>query len=147
MALEAGEVDTPSARFYNKSFANIGVHVRPGACLALRDETGGTDVDVTISGRHVDVSDAMKQYARERVEKFERFSPHLMRAQVTLSIEGERHQAEVIGVIRSKTDVVAKHESHDMYLSIDNAVAKAEKQLHKLEERFHSRREAPPQEE
>lgn len=96
-------------------------------------------MEVTISGRHVDVTDAMRRYARERVARLERFSPHLMRAQVTLAIEGDRHWAEVIGTVRSKGEAVAKHESHDMYLSVDQAVSKVEKQLHKLEHRFRFR--------
>ena len=103
-------------------------------------------MEVTISGRHVDVTDAMREHARERVERLERFSPHLMRARVTLSIEGDRHFAEVIGVVRGKADVVAKDESHDMYGSIDHAVAKVEKQLQKLEGRMKDRREAQREE-
>ena len=103
-------------------------------------------MDVTISGRHVEVTDAMRDHARERVGKLERFSPHLMHATVILAIEGDRHTAEVIGAVRSKGDIVAKHESHDMYLSIDQAISKAERQLRKLEERFRHRRETQREE-
>jgi putative sigma-54 modulation protein len=101
-------------------------------------------LDVTISGRHVDVTDAMRDHAREQVAKLERHSSHLMRATVTLAIEGERHLAEVIGVIRGKSDVVGKHESHDMYLSIDQAAAKVERQLQKLEAKYHDHRGRVP---
>jgi len=97
-------------------------------------------LEVVISGRHVDVTDSMREHARERVERLGRYSSHLMRVRMTLEIEGDRHLAEVIGVVRSKGEVVGKHESHDMYLSIDHAVLKVEKQLHKLEARFKSRR-------
>lgn len=98
-------------------------------------------MEVTISGRHVEVTDAMRDHARQRVGRLERFSPHLMRAKVTLGIEGDRHTAEVVASVRRKGKVVAKHESHDMYLSIDHAISKLEKQLHRVEERFRARRE------
>lgn len=98
-------------------------------------------MDVTISGRHVAVTDAMREHARERVRKLERFAHHLMHAKVTLSIEGERHAAEIVAYVRSRNEVVAKSQSHDMYLSIDQAVARMEKRLHKLEDRFKNRRE------
>jgi len=99
-------------------------------------------LDVTISGRHVAVTDAMREHARERAARLERLGSHLMRVRMTLSIEGDRHTAEIIGTVRSKGEFVAKHESHDMYLSIDQAVDKMERQLRKLEERFKGRREA-----
>lgn len=104
-------------------------------------------MDIVISGRHVEVTDAMREHARERVGRLERYSSHLMRATVTLTIEGDRHAAEIIGVVRSKSDAVAKHESHDMYLSIDHAVSKIEKQLRKLEARFKTHRGEEPREE
>lgn len=104
-------------------------------------------MEIVISGRHVDVTDAMREHARERVDRLARHGSHLMRARVTLAIEGDRHSAEIIGAMRSRGDIVAKHESHDMYLSIDQAVLKADRQLRKLEARFRTRRgEEPPEE-
>ena len=97
-------------------------------------------MDLSISGRHVAVTDAMRERAREKAQRLEAFSRHLMRVKVTLTIEGERHMAEIIATVRRKGEVVAKGQSHDMYLSIDQAVAKMEKQLHKLEERIKERR-------
>ena len=104
--------------------------------------TGGMELDLSISGRHVAVTDAMREHARQRAEKLDYLSPPLMRVRVTLSIEGDRQRAEIVGSVRRKGEVVAKAESHDMYLSIDRAAAKFEKQLGKIEERFKRRRES-----
>jgi len=98
-------------------------------------------LDLTISGRHVEVTDAMREHARDRVQKLERFSPHILHARVTLSIEGERHMAEIVASVRRRSDLVAKCETHDMYRSIDLTTEKIEKQLHKLEERVKDHRE------
>ena len=99
-------------------------------------------MDLSISGRHVAVTDAMREHARQRAEKLDYMSSRLMRVRVTLSIEGARQRAEIVGSVRRKGEVVAKAESHDMYLSIDQAIARFEKQLGKLEERFQRRRES-----
>ena len=99
-------------------------------------------MDVTISGRHVAVTDAMRDHARLRAEKLEHLGERLMRATITLSIEGGRQVAEVVAGVRKHGELVAKSESHDMYLSIDQAVAKIEKQLQKIEERFRGKRDA-----
>jgi len=93
----------------------------------------------------VEVTDAMRTHARERVEKLERYSAHLMHVAVTLSIEGERHTAEMLASFKGRGDVVAKCETHDMYQAIDQAIGKVETQLRKLEARVKDRREASRQ--
>jgi ribosomal subunit interface protein len=107
--------------------------------------SGGMLVDVTISGRHVEVTDAMREHARERAEKLATLSPHLMHAKITLSIESGRQIAEVVATVRRRGETVAKCESHDMYAAIDEAAAKIERQLHKTEDRFRAKRDAARQ--
>ena len=97
---------------------------------------------VRISGRHVAVTDAMRQHARDRVQRLERYSHHIMHVGVTLSIEADRHTAEIVASVRKKGELVAKAESHDMYQSVDQAADKMEKRLHKLEGRAKGRRGA-----
>ncbi len=99
-------------------------------------------MELSISGRNVEVTDAMREHAAKRVQRLERFSSHLMGADVTLSIEGERHQTEIVVTVKRKGDLVAKSETHDMYLSIDQAIAKMEAQLQKFEKRARDRRES-----
>jgi ribosome-associated inhibitor A len=107
--------------------------------------SGGTPVDVTISGRHVAVTDAMREHARERAERLGGVSQHLMSAKITLSIEAGRQIAEIVAGVRKHGEMVAKSESHDMYAAIDEAIAKIEKQLHKIEDRFRAQRDAARQ--
>jgi len=90
----------------------------------------------------VDVTDAMREHARLRAQKFEKYTHHLMSATVTLAIEGDRHIAEFVAHARSRGDLVAKCQTHDMYASIDQAATKMEKQLRKLEDRIKHRRDA-----
>lgn len=97
-------------------------------------------MELIISGRHVGVTDAMREHARARAEKLGRISNHLMHITVTLAIEGERHAAEIIAKTRGKGELVAKSVSHDMYASIDQVAAKVEKQLQKVEARYRDRR-------
>ncbi len=104
-------------------------------------------MDITISGRHVDITEAMRTHAREKVSKLGKYSTHLMRAKVTLVIHGDRHTAEIVATVRGHSELVAKCETHDMYVAIDRATNKIEKQLHRLEERFRSRRQRRPEEE
>ena len=102
-------------------------------------------MNLTISGRHVAVTDAMREHARLRTEKLAESSQHLMHAKITLSIESGRQIAEVICSVRKHGEMVAKSESHDMYGAIDQAIAKIEKQLRKIEDRFRAKRDGARQ--
>lgn len=113
--------------------------VRAG-CIFVRIVLEENILELTISGRHVDVTDAMREHARERAAKFEHFSSHVMGVKVTLTIEGERHMAEILAHTRGKGELVAKAVTKDMYASIDQAAGKLEKQLDKLEARMRDRR-------
>ena len=53
-------------------------------------------MELIISGRHVDVTDAMREHARARAEKLGRISNHLMHITVTLAIEGERSRYDLM---------------------------------------------------
>ena len=98
-------------------------------------------MDITIAGRHVAVTDAMRDHARALAERMGKYGPHLMHVKVTLAIEGDRKIAEFVGAVRAKkTELVAKVESHDMYVALDSAAAKIERQLEKMEGRFKTRR-------
>ena len=121
------------------AFAPAVSRVPPGALVRLVWEE--LALDLTISGRHVAVTDAMRDHARQRAEKFEHFTSHLMGVKVTLSVEGERQMAEFIAHTRGKGELVAKAVTKDMYASIDQAAGKLEKQLDKLEARLRDRRE------
>jgi putative sigma-54 modulation protein len=104
-----------------------------------------TLVEVIISGRHVSVTDAMREHAQQRAEKLATLSQHLMHVKITLGIESGRQIVEVIATVRKHGEMVAKSESHDMYGAIDEAILKIEKQLHKSEDRFRTQRDAARQ--
>ena len=98
-------------------------------------------MDINISGRHVAVTDSMREHARGLAERMEKYSAHLMHVKVTLAIEGERKIAEFVGAVRARGEAVAKVESHDMYLAIDQAAANLDRLLEKHEARFKRRRD------
>jgi putative sigma-54 modulation protein len=83
----------------------------------------------------------MREHARQKAEKLSRVSNMIMRVTVTLSIESDRQLAEVAATMRHRGEVVAKAESHDMYASIDQAMSRLEKQLHKVGDRIKDKRE------
>jgi len=86
-------------------------------------------MNISITFRHMDTTDAVKIYANEKVAKLQRFLRAPMKAQVTLSCQQDRlHSVEVD--IHAGHDHFHAHEtSEDMYASIDKVIDKIERQI------------------
>ncbi len=75
-------------------------------------------MNITITFRHMDGTEAVKRYAHDKVAKLQKYLRQAMSAQVTLSIEGIDHIAEV-RVSSGSTHFQGRESSEDMYASID----------------------------
>ena len=86
-------------------------------------------MNISITFRQMDATDAVKAYATEKVAKLQKFLRQPMKAQVTLSCQQNRlHSAEVD--IHSGHEHCHAHEtSEDMYASIDKVIDKIERQI------------------
>ena len=83
---------------------------------------------VSITFRHVDPSDAIKQHAEDKVGKLQKFLRQPMTARVTLSIDKLQHAAEV--QVSSGGEHFEAHEAtDDMYAAIDKVMTKLERQI------------------
>jgi putative sigma-54 modulation protein len=85
-------------------------------------------MNIAITFRHMAGTDAVKQYAHEKIAKLQKFLRQAMTAQVTLSVEGTEHIADV-NVSSGSHHFHAEVRSEDMYASIDNVVDKIERQI------------------
>ncbi len=99
---------------------------------------------VNFTGRHVEVSPALRAQAQERLSKMASFLDDIIDVHVTFSVEKHRHMAEVSLKTRSHA-FVASAESLDMYKSLAEAMDKIEVQAHKhAAKRTSGRHEATP---
>ncbi len=85
---------------------------------------------VTITGRHFEVTDALKARIEEKLAKLERFSFRIPEAHVTLAVEKYRHKAEIVLHV-NHTRMTSKEESDDMYASVDASIDKLQRMLRK----------------
>lgn len=94
---------------------------------------------VHFTGRHVEVTPALEDHARDRLEKLQKLLPAIVEAHVILSVEKYRHRAEV-NVHMRRLDLSAVHETGDMYASLTQVFEKLERQAQKRKDRFRSRK-------
>lgn len=96
---------------------------------------------LNILGRNVLVTDAMKNYAMEKIAKIERFHSHLLDIHVTMDIQNLEHIVDI--VVKFEHFKIKVHAgSTDMYASIDKAVARLKTLMGRWKDRIqnHSRK-------
>ena len=86
-------------------------------------------MNITITFRHMDASEAVKGYSTEKVARLQRFLRSPMKGQVTLSCQQDRLHSVEIDVHAGHTHFHAHETSEDMYASIDKVIDKMERQI------------------
>ncbi|WP_319201020.1 ribosome hibernation-promoting factor, HPF/YfiA family [uncultured Ilyobacter sp.] len=79
---------------------------------------------IIIRGRHLEVTDAIKNFAEEKVQKLEKYFDHIDEVEVVLS--GHMHkefEAEAIAKVKSHSYVV-KAKDKDLYNAISESKTK-----------------------
>ncbi|MGH2271205.1 ribosome hibernation-promoting factor, HPF/YfiA family [Anaerohalosphaeraceae bacterium U12dextr] len=90
----------------------------------------------TISGKHIEITDAIRAHAKEKVDKLPRFFDQISHVDVLLDAsQGSLPVVEIIARAEHFGDIVAKDSGPDAYTCIDMAVHKLERQLKKIKEK------------
>jgi putative sigma-54 modulation protein len=85
-------------------------------------------MNINITFRHMETSEAIKNYARGKLSKLQKFLRQPMAAKVTLSLDKLRHVAET-QISSGGAHLEAKEVGDDMYASIDRVIDKLERQI------------------
>lgn len=93
-------------------------------------------MQISITGRHMELTDALRDHTQARLEKLNAEFPRLQSASVVLDVEKHRQMAEVVVHAPNHVVVDAKDETSDMYASIDSAIDKATKQLRRIRDKM-----------
>ena len=91
-------------------------------------------MQLTISGHHIDLTEAMQSYVENKMERLERHFDQVTNVNVILSVEKMRQKAEATVHITGN-DVFANAEDENMYAAIDALVDKLDRQIKKHKEK------------
>lgn len=83
---------------------------------------------ITITFRQMEASDAVKEYAEEKIAKLQKFLRQAMTVQMTISVEGLDHIVDV-QLSAGGTHFQCSERSENMYATIDLVHAKLERQI------------------
>ncbi|NUZ04583.1 ribosome hibernation-promoting factor, HPF/YfiA family [Piscinibacter koreensis] len=90
-------------------------------------------MNLTISGHHLDVTPALREYVLTKMERVTRHFDQVVDINVILSVEklsekDRRQKAEVTLHVKGK-DIFVEHSSEDLYASIDQLIDKLDRQV------------------
>lgn len=94
-------------------------------------------MQINITGHHIEITDALRNYVTEKMQKLTRHFDHVTNAHVILTVEKQNQKAEATVHVSGK-DLFADHTSEDMYASIDGLIDKLDRQVIKHKEKVGS---------
>ena len=96
-------------------------------------------MQINISGRHVEVTESMKEYVTSKVVRLTHHHDRITSTNVILSVDKLIQKAEATIHVSGK-DVFAEATNEDLYAAIDSLVDKLDRQLIKHKEKMRSHR-------
>ena len=101
-------------------------------------------MQLSVTFRHMDATDAIKEYAREKVERIRKYFPDPIKAHVVLSCDrGYNHNADVMITLHNGLVIKGEETTEDMYSSIDLVMAKIERQVRRYKEKISNHKGSP----
>lgn len=85
-------------------------------------------MQINFTGHHVDMTEPLKQFTAEKLEKLVRHFEHIISIDITFEVEKLRQIAKATIHVAGKS-IHADSEAEDMYKAIDILIDKLDRQL------------------
>ena len=99
---------------------------------------------VTITGRHMEVTEALKRYAEQKAGKLSKYYDRIQEIEVVMDAHKDGTRVEMIVNAEHNAVFIAHHDQGDAYACIDGCVDKLERQLTDHKERHRNRKHPSP---
>ncbi len=94
-------------------------------------------MEVTVTGKHIDITDSIRQYAEDKVGRLPKFYDRITSVQVVADrYDSHRYQVELIAHVDRHDHFVATAHGDDLYACLDETVDKIGRQLHDLKDKL-----------
>lgn len=103
-------------------------------------EERSDNVLVTVSSRHMDVTEPLKQYATQKAEKLTKYYDRIQEIEVVFDNNKDTTKVEMIVNAEHKNTFIAHHGEGDAYACIDGCVHKLERQLSEHKKKIRNRK-------
>lgn len=100
-------------------------------------------MQITVTGRHMGVSEALKAHCHQKAERLPRFLDRIQSIELVLDGKEGVHTAEMIVHSAGTQPFVAREQHTDAFAAVDLLMDKIEEQLRRYKERHRNRKHPP----
>jgi putative sigma-54 modulation protein len=93
-------------------------------------------MQVNVTGRNIEVTDALKQYATEKFSRLDKYLPKAVQAVITLAVVKKVHHIAEAMIKSNGILIQASEETEEMYSAIDLLVEKIERRIRRYKEKL-----------
>jgi len=97
-------------------------------------------LQVSVTARHMDLSEAVKEFASRKVENLDRLFHGVTKIEIILDAADGAHSAELIAHQKRGAKIIAISKADDIYKAIDAVIEKMDHQMRKKKEILKQRR-------
>ncbi|NNC89211.1 MAG: ribosome-associated translation inhibitor RaiA [Akkermansiaceae bacterium] len=108
-------------------------------------QSANVDPTITVTVRHEQVTDALRDYAHKKIEGIHLDYPRIIEAKAILDVQKNRHVAEIILFCANHITIDASSETDDMYKSIDETIDKIARRMRKHKTRLLKKHRPKPE--
>ncbi len=101
-------------------------------------------MQITVTGRHVEMSEDVKKYAAEKAGKLLKFYDRIQSIAVVVDSEGDQFSVEMLVNAGARNEFVGREVGSDTFALIDLTVDKLERQLTRHKEIERNRKHPNP---
>jgi len=96
-------------------------------------------MQITITGKQMDLTPAIEEYVRKKVDKLPRYFDRIQQVDVTITKEAKDYRVEIRTDVEHHADFIARSDHDDLYACVDISVDRSIRQLtdHKNKLRNH----------
>jgi len=92
---------------------------------------------IDVTGKHLDVTPAIEEYANNKCERFTKFYDGTQQVRVVIDQKPKNQfEVELCVDVEKHSTFVARHDGDDLYKCIDGAAEKMVRQLHDFKEKL-----------
>jgi len=97
-------------------------------------------MEIIVTGRHIDITPPIRDYATEKVSKLPRYFDRIQSIEVIAHQTDRRHEIEILVHVEKTDPFICKTNGEDLYTCIDEAIDKLERRLTDHKEKLRNRK-------
>ena len=102
-----------------------------------------SEIRVSVTFRHTQPTEALKQYAEQKMHRVGKYFSQPLDAHVILAVDAKERQVAEVELHTHGTMILGKEQHQDLYAAIDLAIDKIERQIKKQKAKTKLNRRRP----